>query len=129
MDRIEQLWEYDVTGHVMSGWWVLALLAVVGLMVLAYQLGRETASFDSFHSERDQDMTRYISDETAMQRIFEVLDGEEWESDTIEAVAEIVTHTGRVIREPDDYDPIYPDGHPDSPTVGGPGFDDNGYGS
>jgi hypothetical protein len=41
-----------------------------------------------------------LTDTEAMEAIHEVMDGEEWSSDTLQAIAEIVTASGRVILDP-----------------------------
>ena len=41
------------------------------------------------------------TDTQAMDEIHALLDGTEWDTETIEHVAEIVGRTGRKIREPD----------------------------
>ena len=47
-------------------------------------------------------MKRTISDETAMIAIHELLSGEEWGTDTLEEVRDIVELTGREVK---DYNP------------------------
>lgn len=46
------------------------------------------------------------SDTDAMDAINKVLDAEEWSPDSLDAIAEIVRSTGRVIREPDEEVPV-----------------------
>jgi hypothetical protein len=43
---------------------------------------------------------RALDDSSAIADIHALLDGEEWSTETIEHVAELVRRTGRVIREP-----------------------------
>ena len=46
-------------------------------------------------------MKRKLSDEEALKRIHEILDGREWNrADDLESIAEIIIGTGREIREP-----------------------------
>lgn len=42
------------------------------------------------------------ADTDALDRIHAILDGSEWDCDTTVAVADVVTSTGRTIREPDE---------------------------
>lgn len=44
----------------------------------------------------------YLDDKTAMDRIHALLDGTEWDSDTVSEIADIIEFTGRDIRDPDD---------------------------
>ena len=51
---------------------------------------------------------RQISDTAAMANIHALLDveGEEWDAGTIELVGEVVMRTGRVIRDPNEVEPV-----------------------
>lgn len=48
-------------------------------------------------------MARVTGDTDAVAAIHQVLDGEEWSTDTIVKIAEIVVRTGRPIRTPGDH--------------------------
>lgn len=43
---------------------------------------------------------RATLDSEALDRIHKLLDGREWSADTLDAIADVVRSTGRVIREP-----------------------------
>lgn len=43
---------------------------------------------------------RAALDSEALDRIHKLLDGREWSADTLDAIADVVRSTGRVIREP-----------------------------
>lgn len=56
-----------------------------------------------------------MNDTHAMDEIAKLMSGTEWDSDTTEAIAQIVRLTGRIIADPDDGDP--PHGTPERWTV------------
>ncbi len=45
---------------------------------------------------------KVITDSAAMDQIFAVIDGKEWDSDTLEEIAAIVSFAGYVIRSPEE---------------------------
>lgn len=49
-----------------------------------------------------------LNDIVAMQKIQAIMNGTEWSADTLEAIAEVVRQTGRVIASPDDTGPRCP---------------------
>jgi len=50
----------------------------------------------------DSSNRRAVSDSQAMDSIHAILDGEEWSSDHLDAIAEVLVSTGRTIRSCDD---------------------------
>jgi len=51
---------------------------------------------------KKSNMTNTISDTFAVIRIHALLDGTKWTPDTLEQIRDIITMTGRTIREPDE---------------------------
>lgn len=47
-------------------------------------------------------MAEYPSAQTALDSIFDVMDGKQWSPDTLDAIAEILTDAGYVIHPPED---------------------------
>lgn len=45
--------------------------------------------------------TRALSDAKVLQRIHRIMDGTEWDADTLEAIAEVLRESGRTITEPE----------------------------
>lgn len=52
------------------------------------------------HLDASGDFNKPISDKSAMDQIHELMDGNEWNADTLDRIAELVRFTGRAILEP-----------------------------